>query len=339
MSIAVSVIEARDLLSKDSNGLSDPYCVITCGKKKQKTKVIEKTLNPKWGQTFVLDISTTTNIYFELYDKDRLTKDEFLGLVVVELKGLKFDTPTPTWYKLQPKSAKSEKVKGELLLNFATMQSDVALKSGDLPKSVVAELRTMVDGKLARRDPVLDLNGCALNRIPRFIREKTFWTSLDLSFNVIDLFPEGIWNFTNLEYLNLSANQLGKLAPGFCLLGKLREFRVYGNTVQFLPPEISKLTNLSILDASNNQLKQLPSEIGHLTKLEELIVYGNPLGRLPVEISKCVSMEVMDISSCELTMLPDNFGNMTRFSFISRIFLQSQHKGQSIIMCLMILID
>lgn len=47
------VYEAIGVAAADRNGLSDPYCVVKLGKESKRTKIHPKTLNPKWGQTFV----------------------------------------------------------------------------------------------------------------------------------------------------------------------------------------------------------------------------------------------------------------------------------------------
>jgi Ca2+-dependent lipid-binding protein len=52
MSVRVSVVEARNLPSADSNGLSDPfYWVLFNNEQKKESSVIYKTLNPKWEET------------------------------------------------------------------------------------------------------------------------------------------------------------------------------------------------------------------------------------------------------------------------------------------------
>lgn len=50
--LIITAVKATNLESKDSNGLSDPYAIIECGKEKFRTKIIYKTLNPEWNESF-----------------------------------------------------------------------------------------------------------------------------------------------------------------------------------------------------------------------------------------------------------------------------------------------
>ena len=44
----VKVIEAKGLISKDDNGLSDPFVELTYGSITVQTKIQFETLNPRW---------------------------------------------------------------------------------------------------------------------------------------------------------------------------------------------------------------------------------------------------------------------------------------------------
>lgn len=50
--ITVTLISGQGLLAADSNGLSDPYCILRLGNSRKKSRVIPMTLNPVWEQEF-----------------------------------------------------------------------------------------------------------------------------------------------------------------------------------------------------------------------------------------------------------------------------------------------
>ncbi|KAG6940822.1 neural precursor cell expressed, developmentally down-regulated 4-like, E3 ubiquitin protein ligase, partial [Chelydra serpentina] len=132
--LRVKVVSGIDLAKKDIFGASDPYVKLSlyvADENKElalvQTKTIKKTLNPKWNEEFYFRVNPTNHrLLFEVFDENRLTRDDFLGQVDVPLNHLPTEDPTmerPYTFKdflLRPRSHKS-RVKGFLRLKMAYM--------------------------------------------------------------------------------------------------------------------------------------------------------------------------------------------------------------------------
>jgi len=131
--VQVSVIEARDLVVADLNGFSDPYVIMVgSGGKRYRTKFKNKTLNPKWNESFQVDFSGTTKLQLTCWDKDTVGTDDFLGAIELDIAQIQMDG-TPAWFKLHPRHGKKDKVTGDILLSFVpgTAQPHEAHNAGD----------------------------------------------------------------------------------------------------------------------------------------------------------------------------------------------------------------
>ncbi|KAL3318602.1 hypothetical protein Ciccas_002725 [Cichlidogyrus casuarinus] len=77
----ITLHKARNLVAMDSNGLSDPYVVITIAPDhKERTKTIPQTLNPIWNETFMLDLCemmqfTDRTLRLAVMDEDMFGSD------------------------------------------------------------------------------------------------------------------------------------------------------------------------------------------------------------------------------------------------------------------------
>ena len=78
--LSITVQRAVSLAAKDGGGTSDPYVLLIVGKQPpQQTAVASKTLNPAWQQRFEALSSMDEAVVLQVWDKDRLTADDFMG--------------------------------------------------------------------------------------------------------------------------------------------------------------------------------------------------------------------------------------------------------------------
>ncbi|XP_075387954.1 E3 ubiquitin-protein ligase NEDD4 isoform X2 [Tenrec ecaudatus] len=128
--VRVKVIAGIGLAKKDILGASDPYVRVTLYDPMNgvfisvQTKTIKKTLNPKWNEEILFRVHPQQHrLLFEVFDENRLTRDDFLGQVDVPLYPLPTENPRmqrPYTFKdfvLHPRSHKS-RVKGHLRLKM-----------------------------------------------------------------------------------------------------------------------------------------------------------------------------------------------------------------------------
>uniref|UniRef100_A0A8C5I2Y4 E3 ubiquitin-protein ligase n=1 Tax=Gouania willdenowi TaxID=441366 RepID=A0A8C5I2Y4_GOUWI len=128
--LKVNVIAGIGLAKKDILGASDPYTRLSLYDPVNgeitslQTKTIKKTLHPKWNEEFFFRVDPRKHrLLLEVFDENRLTRDDFLGQVDVPLNQIPTENPNterPYTFKdflLHPRSHKS-RVKGHLRLKM-----------------------------------------------------------------------------------------------------------------------------------------------------------------------------------------------------------------------------
>ncbi|XP_068586277.1 E3 ubiquitin-protein ligase NEDD4-like [Cebidichthys violaceus] len=128
--LKVKVVAGIGLAKKDILGASDPYTRLSLYDPingeitSLQTKTIKKTLDPKWNEEFFFKVDPRKHrLLLEVFDENRLTRDDFLGQVDVPLNQIPTENPNterPYTFKdflLHPRSHKS-RVKGHLRLKM-----------------------------------------------------------------------------------------------------------------------------------------------------------------------------------------------------------------------------
>ncbi|XP_049701340.2 E3 ubiquitin-protein ligase Nedd-4 isoform X3 [Helicoverpa armigera] len=124
--LRLRIVGAYSLAKKDIFGASDPYVRVELQKvdgdvtiETFLTKTKKKTLNPTWNQEFVFRVKPQEHkLLIQVFDENRLTRDDFLGMVEVPLSTVPTETaaaarPNVVKYPLRPRrSVARSRVRG-----------------------------------------------------------------------------------------------------------------------------------------------------------------------------------------------------------------------------------
>lgn len=108
----VRVIEAKNLVGLDSNGLSELYVRLKLGKQKFRTKVIKKNMNPNWDEQFCFWVDDLKeSLIISVKDEDKFINNHLVGRLKLPIS-LVFEEDIKSlgnaWYILKPKKKKSK---------------------------------------------------------------------------------------------------------------------------------------------------------------------------------------------------------------------------------------
>ena len=102
--LTVKPVCAKLTYSTETFGKMDPYCVITCGSQKQKTRTCNNAdKNPSWTDQFNFQIVGQQMIHVALYDKDTFTKDDFICEGNIPLMDVVSSGKVSQWFPLTRK--------------------------------------------------------------------------------------------------------------------------------------------------------------------------------------------------------------------------------------------
>lgn len=122
-----------------------------------------------------------------------------------------------------------------------------------------------------------------------------------LSRSQLRTLPNKVLQYTHIDTLQVSFNNLTSLPPTIGNLVNLTYLNVNHNRLTTLPKTIGRLKKLTTLSVTNNQLTSLPGTIGDLTKLENLYINNNNLSALPKTIKNLKNIKTIDIQNNPLS--------------------------------------
>ncbi|XP_052794019.1 E3 ubiquitin-protein ligase NEDD4-like isoform X2 [Mya arenaria] len=158
--LRIKVISGTNLAKKDIFGASDPYVRITLFRGDREagcidnvhTNTIKKSLNPKWEEEFLFRVNPRDNVLlFEVFDSNRVTRDDFLGLVEIPLNHTTISTEqtgreiVAKDYILRPRSIRS-RVRGQLWIYLAYVPGENEDPSEENPSAPQEPGWEMLDG-------------------------------------------------------------------------------------------------------------------------------------------------------------------------------------------------
>lgn len=170
----------------------------------------------------------------------------------------------------------------------------------------------------------LDLHNNGLQVIPDYIGEFIQLEYMDLNGGYhgrkedkISYIPESLGNLQNLKFLNLSNNNISDLPTHFSKLHSLGKLELANNSFVNLPEQMFGLNSLYYLDMHYNDIKEIPIGFAQLKSLFRFNFANNEISVFPSQIGSMTKLTAINISSNFLKVLPDSIGNLVNMgSFV-----------------------
>ncbi|XP_062855373.1 rab11 family-interacting protein 1 [Trichomycterus rosablanca] len=178
-SVQVTVLQARNLRVKGKNGTNDAFAVIQVAKDKFSTSVAEKSVAPVWKEEASFDLplfhrsnADRCKLYVIVMHRALGGLDKLLGQAVINLVDLHEDQARKKtdWYKLVDKGGKTDKDRGEVLLDIQFTRNSMTASMFDLslqdkPRSRLSKIKDKVRGKKKDVDSASAVVPASVNQV------------------------------------------------------------------------------------------------------------------------------------------------------------------------------
>ncbi|XP_066923959.1 E3 ubiquitin-protein ligase NEDD4-like isoform X2 [Clytia hemisphaerica] len=157
----VRIVGAKNLAKKDIFGLSDPYCMIKLFHDRENpfdkfnTSTVKKTLNPKWDFEFHCLVKTDRDkMLLEIFDENRVTRDDFLGETEIPFSNDVDDAPRD--YLLHRRSHKS-RVRGHIMVSIEKIDTGAHDETdGSAARHIARDLVNLMERDISHGPPSLE---------------------------------------------------------------------------------------------------------------------------------------------------------------------------------------
>nr|XP_019702558.1 putative disease resistance protein RGA3 isoform X2 [Elaeis guineensis]XP_019702559.1 putative disease resistance protein RGA3 isoform X1 [Elaeis guineensis] len=124
--------------------------------------------------------------------------------------------------------------------------------------------------------------------------------------------PDGLGNFTNLQYFKLWAGRIIRLPESECRLHHLQTLVLECGSLAKLPDGLGNLTNLLYFKLRSNVIERLPRSICQLSNLQKLNIQScRNLVELPSGIGSLTNLRLLDTAFTGIHYLPVGIKKLT----------------------------
>ncbi|KAK4193337.1 hypothetical protein QBC35DRAFT_481268 [Podospora australis] len=154
----IKIVEGEDLKACDPSGTSDPYVVLgdEYQKRLAKTRVIPRTLNPRWDESVDITVSGPINIIATIWDHDMFGEHDFVGRTSLKLDPVHFGdyVPREFWLDLDTQGrilfrVTMEGERDDIQFHFGKAFRHLKRTERDMVRKVTSKLTMHINASLS----------------------------------------------------------------------------------------------------------------------------------------------------------------------------------------------